>query len=401
MLINDHLSVDSLLLSIENNVNKITEFRNNLYQLISFDDFKEYRSELSQFLFDIEADIKNTVESLKEIQQNNRQFYDSYAELENNYHDISKRANVYENDNKGMKVKLIDANKQIEYLSNMNMNQENYINELLNKLSGKERDYYGCQLTKRNDITNSLNNSRITLELNPKSSNRLNFNYNNNTLSNAPMSSMRSNPQINNNQTIPDIKQEIINEHKEEEVHEEIPVQEEEKIIPPEEINVLYSKKPTSLQSIENQEQIQPIVVKEDENTINQKNKIDRIQNIVLKGFGNEQTLKVLKDKYANNIEDKIITEDVSDDFLNEIEDLIEKSNQMTIENKSIDQVQNIPEKESEIVPTGHFNQKVTNGTSTNRSNSIKVKEESNAYSTLKNYFILNLKRDLMMSKGK
>ena len=216
------------------------------------------------------------------------------------------------------------------------------------------------------------------------------------------MSSMRSNPQINNNKTIPDIKPEIINEHKEEEeVHEEIPVQEEEKSIPQEEINVLYSKNPTTLQSIESQNVTPPMIVKEDESTINQKNKIDRIQNIVLKGFGNEQTLKILKDKYGNNIEDKIITEDVSDDFLNEIEDLIEKSNQMTIENKSIDQVQNIPEKESEVIPTGHFNQKVTNGTSTNRSNSMKVKEESNAYSTLKNYFILNLKRDLMMSKGK
>ena len=402
MLINDHLSVDTLLLSIESNVNKITDFRNNLYQLLSFDDFKQYRGDLSQFLFDIEADIKNTVESLKEIQQNNRQFYDSFAELENRYHDISKKAYAYENENKGMQLKLIDANKQIEYLSNMNMNQENYINELLDKLSGKERDYYGCQLTKRNDITNSLNNSRLNCECNPYSGNRLNFNYNSDNNSNAPMSSMRSNPQINNNKTIPDIKPEIINEHKEEEeVHEEIPVQEEEKSIPQEEINVLYSKQPTTLQSIESQNVTPPMIVKEDESTINQKNKIDRIQNIVLKGFGNEQTLKILKDKYGNNIEDKIITEDVSDDFLNEIEDLIEKSNQMTIENKSIDQVQNIPEKESEVIPTGHFNQKVTNGTSTNRSNSIKVKEESNAYSTLKNYFILNLKRDLMMSKGK
>ena len=117
MLLNDHLSVDTLLLSIESNVNKITDFRNNLYQLLSFDDFKQYRGDLSQFLFDIEADIKNTVESLKEIQQNNRQFYDSFAELENRYHDISKKAYAYENENKGMQLKLIDANKQIEYLS--------------------------------------------------------------------------------------------------------------------------------------------------------------------------------------------------------------------------------------------------------------------------------------------
>ena len=390
MLINDHLSIDNRIMTIEQSVNKVSEMRNSLYQIFSYEEFKNYRSELGQYLFDVESEIHTILELLKEIQETNRKFYDSYAQLENDYSEAKKKATIGFNNTNNLKQKLIDAGKQIEYLSNMNTNQEEYINELIEKLSCKEKEIYGCQLTRRSEYFNSRNSSRA-----PSMNNGFNYDYNGSIQNKFGRSEPENEKRIKEK------------EEKEENMKKEIPNPTKEQI------NVIYSKNQKKKEIINNNinnaeekeekiipQQIQPITINENEDTTERKKaRIDRIQEIVLKAFNDEPTLSYLKSKYGSNFEDKIISEEVKDEFLSEVENEIKNFSQGNVNSKSSIE-QNIPEKESEVI-TGHFNQKVTNENTDFKVNHTNKKQEPEKYSTLKNYFILNLKRDLMMSKGK
>ena len=113
MLINNHTNIDNDIIAIETVVPQINHLRNSLYDIHSIEDYKQLRGELSQMLFDIETEIRKAVDNMKVIQHNNRQFYDSYAELENNFDEFNARTKQMSAENAHLISKLEDANKHI------------------------------------------------------------------------------------------------------------------------------------------------------------------------------------------------------------------------------------------------------------------------------------------------
>ena len=208
MLINNHTNIDNDIIAIEAVVPQINHLRNSLYDIHSIEDYKQLRGELSQMLFDIETEIRKAVDNMKVIQHNNRQFYDSYAELENNFDEFNARTKQMSAENAHLISKLEDANKHIEYLTHITMNQESYINELIEKLSTREKDVYGCQVTKKKDFfmnsnnnnNNNVNSSRLsgdgTMLLNTNKI--LNFNYDSNSFQDNLNESNNNNNNNNN-----------------------------------------------------------------------------------------------------------------------------------------------------------------------------------------------------------
>ena len=131
------------------------------------------------------------------------------------------------------------------------------------------------------------------------------------------------------------------------------------------------------------------------------KSKIDRIQEIVLKGFNDEIILSKLKAHFGDNFEERIINEEVSDEYLHEVEKkIIEYSTNTdeqcdnTTNNANINQ---FPEKE-QLPSLDTYLRSKDKETISKRKNNI---DNSESCSTLKKYFLFNLKRDLMLSRGK
>lgn len=154
MFLNDHISIDNLLIDVERSLFNLAHLRNNLYEIQEIEDYKQLRGDLSQFLFGLESDIQTVLNSLIQIQEVNRKYYDTFAILKNNETEMNQHLIYFERENNLLQEKLIDYKKQNDYLISINTNQEKYINELIGKLSCKEKREYGCQLT-RNPFTNS------------------------------------------------------------------------------------------------------------------------------------------------------------------------------------------------------------------------------------------------------
>ena len=411
MLINNHTNIDNDIIAIEAVVPQINHLRNSLYDIHSIEGYKQLRGELSQMLFDIESEIRKAVDNMKVIQHNNRQFYDSYAELENNFDEFNARTKQMSAENAHLISKLEDANKHIEYLTHITMNQESYINELIEKLSTREKDVYGCQVTKKKDFfmnsnnnnnnnNNNVNSSRLsgdgTMLLNTNKI--LNFNYdsnsfqdnlnesNNNNGNKGGCSSSGNNCNGNGNE-LPITKVMVPDKENNDVDFIYKLYQEEKKKQRDEQLN----KKENSNVHIEEKEEPK-------------KSKIDRIQEIVLKGFNDEIILSKLKAHFGDNFEERIINEEVSDEYLHEVEKkIIEYSTNTdeqcdnTINTANNTNINQFPEKE-QLPELDTYLRSKDKETISKRKNNI---DNSESYSTLKNYFLFNLKRDLMLSRGK
>ena len=461
---NDHNLIDTEIMKIEQEIEKITDMKSNLYQISSLDEFKNFRGNLGQFLFKFEEEISTIIYSLKSIQNINRKFYDNYAKNQNDFEDVLKQLEYYSNDNKMLINNLNLANKNIDYLNKINLNQEKYIEELIAKLQGKEIEYYGGIITKKKNINdnNNTNNSRLNIS---EESNKLNFDYDNekNMIQNKIFKDNNNNDNNNNNnKTLPDYmtnfinnKKKLLNNNLEDNKSEDINNNNNNNninksdnisninntnsginISNKESDNNTINQNINNLKLLENKlisnnnnnnnllNEDKPDVLKYDkvwelfnknkQNNINNeeenenKEKIDRIQDIVLKIFQNDEMMKYFKEKYGNEFENDILNEKVTNEFLKEIENEInnyELNNKNILnELKSNEEKKNIsiPERDlNDDLPTAKFKNKQNSNDilsfNSNNSNNKKIEEESK----FKNYFIFNLQREKMFQAQK
>ena len=455
---NDHNLIDSEIMKIEQEIEKITDIKSNLYQISSLDEFKNFRGNLGQFLFKFEEEISTIIYTLKSIQNINRKFYDNYAKNQNDFEDVLKQLEYYSNDNKMLINNLNLANKNIDYLNKINLNQEKYIEELIAKLQGKEIEYYGGIVTKKKNL-NDNNNSKLNIS---EESNKLNYDYDNekNMIQNKIFKD-NNNKDNNNNKNLPNYMTNFIN-NKRKELNNNLEDNKSEDINNNINNNI---NKSDNISNINNTNSVINISNKEsDNNTINQninnlkllenkilsnnnnnllnedkpdvlkydkvwesfnknkqnninnneedeenenKEKIDRIQDIVLKIFQNDEMMKYFKEKYGNNFENDILNEKVSNEFLKEIENEIfnyENNNKNVLnELNSNEEKKNIsiPERDlNDELPTAKFKNKQNSNDilSYNSNNSNKKIEEESKF---KNYFIFNLQREKMFQAQK
>ena len=452
---NDHNLIDTEIMKIEQEIEKITDMKSNLYQISSLDEFKNFRGNLGQFLFKFEEEISTIIYSLKSIQNINRKFYDNYAKNQNDFEDVLKQLEYYSNDNKMLINNLNLANKNIDYLNKINLNQEKYIEELIAKLQGKEIEYYGGIVTKKKNL-NDNNNSKLNIS---EESNKLNYDYDNekNMIQNKIFKD-NNNKDNNNNKNLPNYMTNFINnkrkelnnnleDNKSEDINNNInnninksdnisninntnsvinisnkesdnnTINQninnlkllENKILSNNNNNLLNEDKPDVLKY----DKVWELFNKNKQNNINNeeenenKEKIDRIQDIVLKIFQNDEMMKYFKEKYGNNFENDILNEKVSNEFLKEIENEIfnyENNNKNVLnELNSNEEKKNIsiPERDlNDELPTAKFKNKQNSNDilSYNSNNSNKKIEEESKF---KNYFIFNLQREKMFQAQK
>jgi hypothetical protein len=287
------------------------------------------------------------------------------------------------------------------------MNQESYINELIEKLSTREKDVYGCQVTKKKDFfmnsnnnnNNNVNSSRLsgdgTMLLNTNKI--LNFNYDSNSYQDN-LNESNNNNNNNNNKGGCSSSGNNCNGN-------ELPIT---KVMVPDkennDVDFIYKlyqeEKKKQKDELLNKKENSNVHIEEKEEP--KKSKIDRIQEIVLKGFNDEIILSKLKAHFGDNFEERIINEEVSDEYLHEVEKKIieystniDKQCDNTTNNANINQ---FPEKEQLPMLDDTYLRSKNKETISKRKNNI---DNSESYSTLKNYFLFNLKRDLMLSRGK
>ena len=200
MFDNDHLLIDNELLTMENELIKINDIKSIFYSKNSMEDFKKFRTMIGQFISTFENEIELILNSIKNIQYSNRKFYDTYAKLQNDFQDVNSKLEFYYKENNKLYSKLNEEVQHIEFLSNTNQNQEEYINELLQRLRQKEMNYYGIDLTRKNDtISNTIqSNKSISIENSGNSSKRLNYEYEEKKKQNENYQNMTEENQMNN-----------------------------------------------------------------------------------------------------------------------------------------------------------------------------------------------------------
>jgi hypothetical protein len=175
MFDNDHLLIDNELLTMENELIKINDIKSIFYSINSMEDFKKFRTMIGQFISTFENEIELILNSIKNIQYSNRKFYDTYAKLQNDFQDVNSKLEFYYKENNKLYSKLNEEVQHIEFLSNTNQNQEEYINELLQRLRQKEMNYYGIDLTRKNDTISNTIQSNKSISIDGNSSKKINL----------------------------------------------------------------------------------------------------------------------------------------------------------------------------------------------------------------------------------
>ncbi len=200
MFDNDHVLIDNELSIMENELIKINDIKNTLYSINNIEEYKQFRTIFIQFISTFENEIEVILNSIKNIQYSNRKYYDTYAKLQNDFEDINSKLEFYYKENNKLHSKLNEQVQHIEFLTNTTQNQEEYINELLQRLKQKEMNYYGIDITRKNDQFNNTiqSNKSISIENSGNSSKRLNYEYEEKKKQNENYQNMTEENQMNN-----------------------------------------------------------------------------------------------------------------------------------------------------------------------------------------------------------
>ncbi len=369
---NDHLQVNNIIIDFEENINKISSFSQILNSIENFEEFIDIRKQINTLFNDIENDTNTLINTLKIIQFNIRKLYDDFSLLQNNYEDIEEKLKMILNDNSLLLNKNKEINKQLNYKNQVIDNQEkhicklteiiqinekiineynnqkdipnkkynnngteNSIDKTLNKKMIKNKKYINNNKknsnnksnnnlkknnsanfkTPDNNLINNNNNSNILENYTKKNYNiNLNYlnNYNENINSNTIDNFTYKNYDImlnDNNRNIPSVDKYLTNSVNTGKYvfNDDLDQDTEED---------LYNNK------------------NENNNTLDVKNKINKVEKIISIIYNNNNLYCKLKEKYGEDLDNKIIDQKVSSEFLDQI--LNDISDYM--EQKSIDQ---------------------------------------------------------------
>ena len=403
---NDHLQIDNIIIDFEENISKISSFNQILNSIENLDEFIDLKKQINNLFNDIENDTNTLVNTLKIIQFNIRKLYDDFSLLQNNYEDIEEKLKMIINENS----LLINRNKEIsENIKSKNLiieEQEKYINKLLEIIKSSEilkeninkqflkneknksesahkniinKNEISMQNISAPNINNTSNKKNIN---NKKGSKKKHFNYN-----------MRKNNSANLNNL------EVNN-------------------IPNKDFNTIqnYSKKNFEFNSNQNNNKNLNTLDKNLSNSIstgkyvfhndfdddeddnnkikNRKNysvenRIEKVEKIISVIYKNNNLYSMLKSKYGEDLDNKIINENVSIQFLDEIlKDISEFQNQYDNKFNKFSTNKGKKNKNELITKTGKaVNNEINNN----------ILKNDETESKLTNYFLFNLQREKMI----
>ena len=164
---NDHLKINYLIIEFEKNINIILNVNQNLSSIQSLEEFSKAKSQMSNSLNNILKNITVLITALKLIQYNNRKLYDDYIIIQNNYEQVTNKANNYFSDN----LFLLSDNKK---LYDKVIEQEKIITKL-NGVTTLNKMFEYSKIQKKKENENIKNNCIINLKK---------YNHCNNTIQN-------------------------------------------------------------------------------------------------------------------------------------------------------------------------------------------------------------------------
>ena len=323
---NDHLQINNIIIDFEDNISKISSFNQILNSIDNIDEFFDIRKQLNNLFTDIENDTNTLINTLKVIQYNIRKLYDDFSMLQNNYEDIEDKLKMIINENSLLLNKNKDINEQINYKNQIIDNQERHIYKLTEIIKINERMLNG--LNNKKDIQNKKNISDNSIEkilkkkiiknknnINNKKNNNNQLNYlkknnsaslkkpeehniinnikDSNTIENY--SKRVYNLNINNNRNTSAINKNLTNS-----VNTGKYIFNDDLDQDVEDTNINITKN-------------------ENNNAMIIKNRINKVEIIISIIYNNNNLYLKLKEKYGDDLDNKIINENVSSEFLDQI----------------------------------------------------------------------------------
>ena len=406
---NDHLQINNIIIDFEENIGKISSINQILNSIENFDEFIELKNQLKNLFTDIENDTNTLINTLKIIQYNIRKLYDDFSLLQNNYEDIEEKLKMIINDNNILINKNKEINEEIESKNQMIMEQDNYINKLFDILKNNENI---IKYQNNNDIKNktvqtkgkhknivnscetSIENTKkypVThLKHNMRKNNSMNFKKpdKNNILSNnIKEPNMINNYSKKNNESISN-----------DNLNKNISIN--DKNISNSMLTGKYIFKDDFEQDEEDNIHNNNINNKKQysKNNNNIKNRIEKVEKIISIVYKDNNLYSKLKEKYGDDLENKIINENVSMEFLDEIlKDIFEFTVQKTNESNKINIIPNKKEKNNINEINLNYGKATTDKHKRTKDMNYNFFQNNEPGSKLTNYFLFNLHREKMI----
>ena len=421
---NDHLQINNIIIDFEENISKISSFSQILNSIDNFDEFIDIRKQINSLFNDIENDTNTLINTLKIIQYNIRKLYDDFSLLQNNYEDIEEKLKMILNDNSLLLNKNKELNKQINYKNQVIDNQEKHINKLTEIIKINEKIMN--ELNSQKDMTNEKYNNKGSensivktsnkkmiknkkyINSNKKNNfnnyNKLNYNLKKNNSANFKKSEI--NKIINNDNNSNTIENYL---NKNYDINLNYPNQYRENVnsntienysnIPS--VDKYFSKNVNTGKYVFNDDLDTEQDINNntnEDNTLAIKNRINKVEKIISIIYNNNNIYCKLKEKYGEDLDNKIIDQNVSSEFLDQI--LYDISNYT--EQKDIDQIINSSYNRYAIKKNNNneefnvnFGKNDKNRTNKDIFNTLFNNDNSN--NKLTNYFLFNLHREKMI----
>jgi hypothetical protein len=421
---NDHLQINNIIIDFEENISKISSFSQILNSIDNFDEFIDIRKQINTLFNDIENDTNTLINTLKIIQYNIRKLYDDFSLLQNNYEDIEEKLKMILNDNSLLLNKNKELNKQINYKNQVIDNQEKHINKLTEIIKINEKIMN--ELNSQKDMTNEKYNNNGSGNSHGKTSNKKmiknkkyinsnkknnynKINYNLKKNNSATFKKSDSNKIINNDNnsnTIEnylnknyDINLNYLNQYRENVNSNTSNTIENYSNIPSVDkyvTNSVNTGKYVFNDDLDTEQDINNNT--NEDNTLAIKNRINKVEKIISIIYNNNNLYCKLKEKYGEDLDNKIIDQKVSSEFLDQI--LNDISNYT--EQKDIDQIINssynryaIKKNNNNEELNANFGKNDKNRRNKDIFNTLFNNDNSN--NKLTNYFLFNLHREKMI----
>ena len=289
-------SIDEIIIIAERNQSKC----NSLKNIFSSNCYiqKDLSAIISQFMCDLSFDLRKVIEVLNRFKIYNNNLLSKLQSSEMLISEYNSKILHLQNDIHTFETKLNEINLQNTYLEKINKSHQNYIDDLLFKLKGHCHKCNCCQSFKnRINITNNIARRHKSMFI---SSNQYDFSENKNQALNRIHTLDNNKLNTYYNKTNKDILYHYN--------------------------TVNYGK--TIDNNITN--------IRNDDTLINEKgihNKNNKVQKLIMEIYKDDNILKKLKYILGKDFETKLVDNDVSDLFLNQLEQALIKINKGSLSN--------------------------------------------------------------------
>ena len=398
---NDHLQINNIIIDFEENIGKISSISQIINSIDNFEEFIELKNQLHNLFTDIENDTSTLINTLKIIQYNIRKLYDDFSLMQNNYEDIEEKLKMIINDNTLLIHKNKELNEQIQ-LKNQKINEQEIniqkliqiiknneilINEVSNKEDSKNKTadigknkyktiLKGNKPSIENEKKNNFNHSIYNMRKNNSAAtyNISNIIKDTNTIENY---SKKNNEFANINNVNNNDKSQTIDKNAN---------------------NSISTGKYIFNDDFDQDEGVNNDNINiEKNNIINIKNRIEKVEKIISIIYKDNNVFLMLKTKYGDDLENKIINENVSPEFLDKILKDISEFSELRKNDKNKN---NKLSSKKEKINKNEINLNTGKGGDKHRKNkdfNLNLFQNDKGESKLTDYFLFNLQREKMI----